>query len=279
MKNFQRTINGQVYKGRVFEEEDILKKLGRNISDWELINKYQKTFPQLLLDDTDDFVIDARTLHTELGVGRDFTNWVKSNTKSLGSVENTDFIELTPLKAKTLKVGRSTKDYSFTIEVAKDIAMTTGTNPRANDMLKENSKLVRNYFTLVEKCLKDMDSWNEVREPEKKSYNEMSKEIDEWGTRNEIPNVDRFLQKRECNMINMALLNHKAIDIRSILKSKNNITRDNFTSEYNKIIDQLQQMVINQLLLDLPFSKREEQIKKICELRYKHIKEDFKKFL
>lgn len=47
MKSFTKTINGQKYKGKAFEELDIINKFKKTKEEWELINKYQKNFPAI----------------------------------------------------------------------------------------------------------------------------------------------------------------------------------------------------------------------------------------
>ena len=44
--------------------------------------------------------IDARTLHKELGVGKDFTNWVKGRISKYEFTENEDY-KFSPKLAKT----------------------------------------------------------------------------------------------------------------------------------------------------------------------------------
>lgn len=45
----------------------------------------------------------------------------------------------------------------LTLDIAKEIAMSSGTSNRANKELKENSKLCRKYFILMEKAVKEND--------------------------------------------------------------------------------------------------------------------------
>lgn len=78
MKKFQKTINGQVYKGEKFDKLDIINKFNCSEEEWNLIDQYQNTFPQLLLDNVEGFVIDARTLWKELGEPQgEFKKWSK----------------------------------------------------------------------------------------------------------------------------------------------------------------------------------------------------------
>jgi phage anti-repressor protein len=279
MKKFTRTINGIKYKGKLFEREDLIEKLGRTEDEWSLVEKYQKNFIQLLINDTKDFVIDGEQLCNELGVLSNFTDWLlRPNKGKEGKLikyrckEGEDYvINLASEKSERKNHGGNNKKViTLTLECAKKIAM------RQNN---EYGDIVCDYFILMEKILKEYESWMQVREPEKSSYLIMDKAINEWGIRNEIPNLDRYLQKRECNLINMCLVGYKASDIQDILNCKDRITRDHFKKEYNLAITNLQE--INTLLLDsdMLFSEREKYIQKLCNNRYSHIKEDFKSYI
>ena len=88
MKVFQRKINGQVYKGELFERWDILNKFNRTEEEWLLIDKYQKTFPQLLLKDINNFIIDAEQLWNELGKPQgEYSKWFKRKIQPLFKLE------------------------------------------------------------------------------------------------------------------------------------------------------------------------------------------------
>ncbi|QEK12592.1 hypothetical protein FQB35_09780 [Crassaminicella thermophila] len=48
-------------KVKVFEKKELIEKLGFTEEDAKLVMKYQKTFPELLQDGVEGFVIDAET--------------------------------------------------------------------------------------------------------------------------------------------------------------------------------------------------------------------------
>ncbi len=81
--------------------------------------------------------IDARTLHKELGVGKDFTTWIKGRISKYEFVENEDY------KLTIAKIGKRSnviqKDYSLTLDMAKELSMV------------ENNKGVHNGHTYVDK--------------------------------------------------------------------------------------------------------------------------------
>src|SRR3989338_8789793 len=97
--------------------------------------------------------VNARELYKWLGVGRDFSNWIKDRIEKYDSVENLDYFTaitkfgdgLKPNKtgkiidAKTGKVVA--KDYVLSVDMAKELAMVENS---------EIGKKVRKYFIRVE---------------------------------------------------------------------------------------------------------------------------------
>ena len=77
---------------------------------------------------------NARELHKFLGVGRDFSNWIKFQIDRAGFVEDSDFVKIaekssSPKMASTVQ-GRI--EYFFTLSAAKEIAMMSNT-PRGKE--------------------------------------------------------------------------------------------------------------------------------------------------
>lgn len=57
-------------------------------------------------------LVDARMLHDFLGIGKDFSTWIK-DTIAYGFEENTDYFEFSPISGKTSKKGgRPRKEYA-----------------------------------------------------------------------------------------------------------------------------------------------------------------------
>ena len=88
--------------------------------------------------------VDGRHLHSELGIGKDYTTWVKAQIKRGRFVENHDFVVLTQ-KGVNPSGGRPTSEYHFTVEAAKHIAMMSGT---------DRGYEVREYFLECERQVK-----------------------------------------------------------------------------------------------------------------------------
>lgn len=64
----------------VFQENDIIEKLGRTKDDWKLVKDYQKKFWQLLQDD-EGFCVDGEVLCKELEIKDNFNTWLLGETR------------------------------------------------------------------------------------------------------------------------------------------------------------------------------------------------------
>jgi anti-repressor protein len=118
--------------------------------------------------------VSAKQLHRFLGVGRDFSNWIKGRIEQYGFTLNDDFFifdspilvnqsanneqyfpnggislpnELTPNLAKNTRRGRPEKDYILTIGTAKELAMIEN---------NEKGRAIRKYFIRCEEHLKEI---------------------------------------------------------------------------------------------------------------------------
>lgn len=83
--------------------------------------------------------VNARDLHGFLGVGKDFSTWVKAQVKRADLVDGVDFITVTQ-KGDGGKFANI--DYFLTIDAGKNIAMLSGT---------AKGKEVRAYFIECER--------------------------------------------------------------------------------------------------------------------------------
>lgn len=81
---------------------------------------------------------DARDLHNFLGVGRDFSNWIKGRIDQYGFVESEDF---SPVLAKSTG-GRPGQEYHLTLDMAKELAMVEN---------NDQGRQVRRYFIAMER--------------------------------------------------------------------------------------------------------------------------------
>ncbi|MCB6288535.1 antA/AntB antirepressor family protein [[Clostridium] scindens] len=100
------------------------------------------------------FCIDARQLWNELDCPQgQFNKWVERKFKPYGFSENIDFKPFGQISPKP-QGGRPEKDYSLTIDMAKQLSMIDK---------KEAGFIARRYFILMERIVKDNKDWMEVR--------------------------------------------------------------------------------------------------------------------
>ncbi|QKE41952.1 MAG: antA/AntB antirepressor family protein [Ferrovum myxofaciens] len=105
-------------------------------------------------------LVDARHLHDFLGVGRDFSNWIKGRIQEYGFVENQDYLlaktgenhpigsieDFTPVLGKS-RGGRPSVDYFLTLDMAKELAMVECT---------AQGRKVRRYFIDCERQIQQL---------------------------------------------------------------------------------------------------------------------------
>lgn len=256
-------------KIKVFEEDELREKIGLSKEEIDLILEYQDKFPELLQDDIEGFIIDARKLYSQLKLQKDFSDWFKTQVKNLELEEEKSY---TTLKGNcTTMQPRATLDYYLTLDTAKDVCMTIGSSNRTNKETKELSKMVRNYFKLMEKTLRKYESWNMIREPEKQEYNIMVDELRKWCERNNYEIDDKIFKSfrvRESNMINQNLTGKVASEIKTHIGYKDNITRDHLDEKLNSAILDLQKLNTNLLIANMDFETRNNLIKTVCTTKY-----------
>lgn len=90
--------------------------------------------------------VNARDLHAFLGIGRDFTNWMKDQIERCDLAENQDY-EVFAQNGENSKGGRPSKEYALSIGAAKEISMMSQS---------EKGKTARRYFIACEEKLKSL---------------------------------------------------------------------------------------------------------------------------
>ena len=88
-------------------------------------------------------LVDARSLHYFLEIGRDFTTWIKSRISKYGFVAEEDF---SPVLGKTSN-GRPATEYHITLDMAKELSMVER---------NEKGRQARRYFIECEKRLRQI---------------------------------------------------------------------------------------------------------------------------
>lgn len=86
-------------------------------------------------------IVNARDLHSVLGVGRIYESWIKNRLKQYSFVEGQDFIYLNTQTGTANKIEMTA---FVTLDVAKELAMVEK---------NEKGRLVRKYFIECEKKL------------------------------------------------------------------------------------------------------------------------------
>ncbi|OFA04822.1 antA/AntB antirepressor family protein [Duganella sp. HH101] len=87
--------------------------------------------------------INARSLHSFLQSGKDFSNWIKDRVAKYGFVDGKDYTTFSPKQANTLG-GRPSIDYHISLDMAKELAMVERT---------DKGREARQYFIECEKKL------------------------------------------------------------------------------------------------------------------------------
>lgn len=96
------------------------------------------------IGDEDVNAVNARGLHAALGVGRDFSNWIKDQITRARLVEHRDFERLAENGEQCFQGVTSRIEYALSLDAAKHVAMMAGTDKGFE---------VRDYFIKCEKKL------------------------------------------------------------------------------------------------------------------------------
>ena len=96
-----------------------------------------------IIDHNGQSAVNARELHAFLGVGKDFSSWIKKQIERCDLIEYQDF-EVFTQKGENLQGGRPTSEYALSLDAAKEISMMSQC---------ERGKQARRYFIECEKRL------------------------------------------------------------------------------------------------------------------------------
>lgn len=238
-----------------------LERLNCSEEEIALIMKYQRRFP-IILDNEDNmekFCIDARTLYKEIIQSDDmshFSRWIKRAIKNYGFVEDADFSMISPTgRIKEFAKGgdAKSKTYALSVDMAKQLAMIDK---------KEAGFIARRYFILMEKIVRENKEWFEVRNPERKEYNDMCKMLSDNIYRHSARSADKYDYAREANILNIICTGSTAQEIRTYfgLNSTDELTRDSLQKEYNERLAFLQKQDMIYLGLDMPTVDRTKML-------------------
>ena len=124
--------------------DEIVQNLLKEQSDPLSLQEKLKALFSADIRTDDPFPINARELHEFLGVGRDFSTWIKDSVSKYSFEENHDFQKRSPILGSGLNGGQNKIDYHFTLDAAKELAMV---------QKSALGKLVRRYLIWAEKKL------------------------------------------------------------------------------------------------------------------------------
>ncbi|EEZ0323385.1 phage antirepressor Ant [Escherichia coli] len=92
-------------------------------------------------------LVNARDLHTFLGVGKRFASWITERIAEYGFVENQDYILVSPNREIKGRGGDRRSKYHLTLDTAKETAMVER---------NEKGRQIRRYFIECEKKLRNI---------------------------------------------------------------------------------------------------------------------------
>ena len=266
-----------------FTEKELVR-LGCSEDEINVVMTYQKKLPILSMtdDNSDLFHVDARVLHELLNVKQQFSRWIGSNIDRLGLTENIDYnivfmkgkesvsfkdyAYLSPQKLSALGVR---KDYLLTENAAKYIAMSSGSSNHVDSELKETSKLVRDYFILMEKIVKKNKEWWAIRNEERKNYKPLCDALSECIHKQCGRYGDKYDFTREANVLNIIVTGCKAAEIRAYLMvTKKELTRDSLEKDYNEKLGFLQDQDILLCGMGMSLIDRIKMLIQMFDIKY-----------
>lgn len=118
-----------------------------------LVNIYQNPKQEKL--------VDGRELHEFLGVGKDFTTWIKDRIEKYNFINGFDYVVTFTKTGERQNVTRH--DYILKIDMAKEISMVEN---------NAKGRLVRKYFIEVEKRYRQMVDTSSLS-PQLQMFNQM----------------------------------------------------------------------------------------------------------
>ena len=270
-----------------FTKAFLVNSLNFNEDEAKIVMKAQRQFPSILAEEGQGFCLDGRLLHSELGVSKAFSTWIKTNLENVDAEENENYTvsfkgnaqftqeEIENMSSQKRSSYGITEEYKLTLDIAKEICMVTGlSSHNTGDKLRENSKLIRKYFILMEKAIKKGIKWEEVRHPEKKSYKKMCEALEKnYMETHDGKKAPNYIYSNNADMLNLALFGYKSKKMKSVLDVEyNNNLRDNLQIESNKALDELQTMNDNLIISSLDYQKRKMIIETTCQAKFIDLK-------
>ena len=167
---------------------------------------------EITTNENDEQLVSARELHKSLEVKTRFSQWVSQNFK--GFRENIDFTSVVSTTVVNNGAVRELQDYALSVEMAKHIAMMTGT-PKGYE--------VRDYFIQVEKA------WNSPDMIMKRALQIADKRVITLQTENNQLQLESSVQKQQ-----IAELQPKASYYDLVLQNKSLLSVSKIAKDFGK---------------------------------------------
>lgn len=257
-----KTNSTNLKKG--FFKRDELELYGFGKNEVEVVQIYQKNFPELL-QDVDGFVIDARPLWTSLGEPQGkFANWSKRKIVGKGFVENVDYVGFHKTVKATGRGNKTTDEYMLTVDTAKNICMMENTDA---------GRLIRRYFIIIEKAFRNRIEWNFDRDDTITLHTKLKHALivhrQKLISHKNFPkfaNNNQFIA--ESCMLNEVIIGMSSKEYKQLNGlSKNDAIRNHFTEEQLEYYAALQEYDAD--LISLQYMYDIEQRKEILTRKYK----------
>ena len=263
----EKVSESESFKDGKFTENE-LKQYGLSKDEIATILEYQALLP-ILQDREDVSEINARDLHKELKSGRQFTDWIENRINAYKLIKDVDYYTISR-KYETVKNSilqpKETVDYILALDCAKQLAMVERT---------DIGSLVRRYFIVIEKALKNRRNWNhnrkntlinckELRGALIAKREELLNGVPEWITNGNIYSI-------EFSLLNSVVLGMSATQYRKKHNIASNVQIRNYFSEDQLDDAERLERYDAQLIISQEIYSYEER-KHILQREYDHVK-------
>lgn len=216
-------------------------------------NEIKKTF-QATKQNGFVTAINARIVHEWLGVGRDFSTWIRSRIEKYKFKEHVDYCLVFPESGG--KGGRRKTEYHCTPDMVKQLAMIENSN---------KGQLVRLYFLDCETKAHEKQQQLEDRQTLRVEFRPMTDAVMQ-----SHENPQHYHYSNESDMINRIVLGMSAAKFRVFHDiGKNESVRDYMTKLQMKAVIDLQRANTVFIQLGESFAERKDKLNKMFDMRFK----------
>lgn len=204
--------------------------------------------------------VNARIVHEWLGVGRDFSTWIKARIEKYGFVEHVDYCTAEALSSPESGSSKSRHqtmiEYHCTPDMVKQLAMVENS---------EKGQLVRLYYLDCEVVAASKLAALEERRSMAVEFRPMTDAIQQA---HEDPKPYHF--SNEADMINRIVLGMSSAQFKAHHEiSKDGAVRDYMTHEQMKAIIDLQRANTVFITMGMAYDERKDQLGKLFDKAHK----------